>query len=139
MNIKQVGHGTCPKCATPMMGGANGPVCFGCMADAEPKTGRTVVVTEVDGTEAVSLEEVGQIAKSLRPLSPKVENDGRIHLSVSADDLEAIGIVQCLLYAAFAAMDNMPPAGTMREMKRMIKIQESIEALIKKQEKKLNA
>ena len=50
MNVRQEGLGCCQKCGTPIMQAVNQPgivgLCFGCSADAEPKTGRTVVVTE---------------------------------------------------------------------------------------------
>jgi hypothetical protein len=58
MNIRQEGLGTCQKCGTPIMQAINQPgiagLCFGCSADAEPKTGRTVVVTETQQEKAQS-------------------------------------------------------------------------------------
>lgn len=50
MNVRQEGLGICQKCGTPVMQAVNQPgvagLCFGCSADAEPKTGRTVIVHE---------------------------------------------------------------------------------------------
>lgn len=56
MNVRQEGLGTCQKCGTPIMQAVNQPgiagLCFGCVADAEPKTGRTVVVHETKQEQA---------------------------------------------------------------------------------------
>jgi hypothetical protein len=71
MNIRQEGLGVCQKCGTPIMQAVNQPgvagLCFGCSADAEPKTGRTVVVHE-------SKQEQAQAGhQSLTPTLSKIE------------------------------------------------------------------
>lgn len=159
MNIRQEGMGLCTKCNTPIMQTINQPgvagICFACMADGQPKTGRTVVVKSEDGdtklgagpiTGKVELEEVehtvakGNVTAHVPPvLSAKVQPtliSGSVTLVVTVDELHDANIIKTILQKIYDGIDNAPPASTLKEQKRAIKLQDRLEVLIKGMENK---
>lgn len=169
MNVQQEGLGLCTRCGSPIMQAIGQPgikgVCLGCRASAEPKTGRTVVVTSEtgEGTELgrVTLQEVEHQPGAVSPL-PKdpeairksimdkanakgiggfeqlavtVDVEGTINIKLTVDELMENGIVLVLLQSLYDAIDSMPPGKTIKETKRMIKLQEDVELLLKQKEK----
>lgn len=172
MNIQQEGLGNCATCGSPIMKAIGQPgikgVCLGCQAAAQPKTGKTVVVTGETGEGSalgrVQTQEVEHNpgvasalpkdpdavrkaiqdkanAKGITPMPtvtavplPPPENDGKVHLALSIEELEE-GVVPALLHATYDAIDNMPPFKTLKETKKAIKVQETIEHLLKQKEK----
>lgn len=165
MNIRQEGMGLCQKCNTPIMQTINQPgvagICFACMADGQPKTGRTVVVKSEDGdiklgagpiNGKVELEEVTHTvaAGSKTPMVTRkpalVVPDAETHalvqatqgvtLHVTIDELHDANIIKTILQKIYDGIDNAPPAPTLKEQKRAIKLQERLEVLIKGMEGK---
>ena len=53
-----------------------------------------------------------------------------IDLHVTIDELHDANIIKTLLQKIYDGIDNAPPAATLREQKRAIKLQERIETLI---------
>ena len=164
MNIRQEGMGLCKKCNTPIMQTINQPgvagICFACMADGQPKTGRTVVVTKEDGdvklgagplAGKVELLEVDHTVAEgsktpmvvvkkpagevVQYVAPQNLPQG-ITLHVTIDELHETDILKTILQKIYDGIDNAPPAPTLREQKRAIKLQERLEVLIKNMEKK---
>lgn len=168
MNVQQEGLGCCTKCGTPIMQAINQPgvkgVCFGCKADGEVKTGRTVVVTKEIGEGLQGRVEFEEVEHQLTPSSRVVNNPDQVRADIAAkaalkgatpmpvaipvqdeptgeivirltvDDLTSNGVVTTLLQSAYDAIDSMPPFKTLRETKKAIKLQEDIEAILKQQE-----
>lgn len=156
MNIKQEGLGYCTQCNNPIMGTINQPgskgVCFACKAAGEPKTGKTVIVKSETGDMGnsagiapngkVEIQVVdstvltGQLEK--KTLVETKISSNELTLVVSIDDLREFGIVTVLLQTAYDAIDGMPPPPTIKEQKKVIKLQDDIEVLLKQREVKEN-
>ena len=163
MNIRQEGMGLCQKCNTPIMQTINQPgvagICFACMADGQPKTGKTVVVKSEAGdtklgagpiTGTVELQEVEHtVAEGNKtPMvvkKPVIVPDavvqptlisGSVTLVVTVDELHDANIIKTLLQKIYDGIDNAPPAPTLKEQKRAIKLQDRLETLIKGMEGK---
>lgn len=134
MNVKQEGLGKCPKCGTPVMQAVSGQaVCFGCMADSEPKTGRTVVVTNEtgDGIEGrVEVQEVTHNTATKVGPSPKPQLRG-VTVSLTLDQLAKADALVVMLEQLHEALDSMP-FSTMKDAKLVMAIQAGIEKRLKR-------
>lgn len=147
MNIRDEGLGHCQKCGTPIMQTINKPgvkgVCFGCMADGEPKTGKTVVVTHEEGTGLdgrVTIETVPHDVKAASPVvatGPKTTvpikpaKAGEVQVSVTLEELSKGDALIVLLNRLNDALDNMP-FSTMKDAKLVMAIQAGIERKLSK-------
>lgn len=173
MNIQQEGLGICSRCGTPIMQAINQPgvkgVCFGCQADGQAKTGRTVIVTNEIGAGALGRVETQEVEHQVNPASPLVkdvaavraaiaakaeakgvapmptpvalepEPQGTVTVKVTIDELHKGDVLVTLLHAIYDGIDNMPPFKTLKETKKAIAVQEAIEAQLAKIEGANNA
>lgn len=136
MNIRDEGLGHCQKCGTPIMQTINKPgakgICFGCAADAEPKTGRTVVVTHEEGTGLdgkVTIQEVSNGAQSATHIAPVTK--GTVTIQATLDELAKADALIVLLTKLNEGLDNMQ-FSTMKDAKLVMAIQAGIEKKLSK-------
>lgn len=153
MNIKQEGLGVCQIHGTAIMQAINQPgvkgVCFACVEDAKPKTGRTVVVkSETGETKAMTGAPEGKVEIEVvngvpvhvdKPKGeivsvPRLANHISIHVTI--EELEQPDVIRTLLQKVNEGIDEMPPPSTIKEAKRIFKLQERIEEVIKSMESK---
>lgn len=153
MNIKQEGLGVCPTHGTAIMQAINQPgvkgVCFACVEDAKPKAGRTVVVkSETGETKAMTSAPEGKVEIEVvgaAPVDGVTTSPGKagaalrtnsIAIYMSVDELEQADMIRTLLQKVNEGIDEMPPPSTIKEAKRIFKLQERIEEVIKSMESK---
>lgn len=141
MNIKNdAGYGRCPACSNRLMSrsGDLALVCFNCLDGDKPKTGHTIIVTEnstkspqEDPTAKLSVvEKDGTVTEQPTMFIPQPVSVGGkgVVIHVSLDELEGDAIT-VLLQKTYAALDELP-AGTVRETKRVIAIQDRLTSSI---------
>lgn len=142
MNIKNdAGNGRCPTCKGRLMSqtGSSDLICFNCLDSDKPKTGHTIVVKEnstkgptedpkVEITlvrEGVPMEQPMTVPEL--PVEVKTQpGDKCITITVSLEELETDHFIGTLLKKAYEALDELP-AGTVKETKRVIHIQDRID------------
>jgi hypothetical protein len=110
-------------------------ICFGCYANALPKTGRTVVVKSETGdltqpkgpiTGRVEMAEVPHAPSNVKEKPMNEEPVGVVVIKMTIDELSKPDLLWTVLNAIYNGIDEMPPFKTLKETKRAIRIQENI-------------
>lgn len=134
LNIRQLGYGKCPKHGVNTFSGPTGVVCLSCGAEKDGGHGETVILTEPHGEKGpVHIQVLAQhgaiLADSVATAKLNPPNK-TIRLDISVDDLMSSNILITLLQKIHAGIDDMSPPTSIKEMKKIVSIQEGIQNLI---------
>lgn len=151
INVQQEGLGVCQIHGTAIMQAINQPgikgLCFACVEDAKPKTGKTVVVksetgsvkperTAPEGKVEIEVVDANTVVEPVAKAVPLPRpTPGGVTIRLTIDELYEPDIIRTLLVKINEGIDNMPPPATIKEAKRIFVLQEQIEKLISKTEK----